>query len=240
MRLAPIVLGLMLASAGAACGQALEVAPTTIQLAQGQQTATLTVVNRSAQTTIVQARAFGWTQPEGVDRLLPTRALGLSPPIVSLPPGEAQLVRIVLRTPAGEHEDAYRILIDQLPPPASANSVNVALRISLPIFAEPQARAAAALAWSFVMDGRGGATLIARNDGRSHAKLASVGLSASGVTLEIVGGGQAYLLPGAEHRWTVHASGGALQPGGQVSVTAVGEQGRITATPRIDVAPAGP
>lgn len=106
---------------------------------------TLTVTNRSGQSVPVQIRAFAWDQAGGADHLTPTTDLMVSPPIVEIGPGVPQVIRLVLRHPAVQAEQAFRIIVDQIPPPGAPGTVRIALRLSIPVFAEPPVRTREAL-----------------------------------------------------------------------------------------------
>ncbi len=66
-----------------------------------------------------------------------------SPPAVTIAPGASQVARLILRKPPEGKEATYRLLVDQIPPPAAPGTVRVALRLSIPVFAEPATRAVA-------------------------------------------------------------------------------------------------
>src|SRR5690348_11194329 len=87
-----------------------------------------------------QIRAFSWRQSATDDPLSPTEELSVSPPLGTIVPGTTQVARLVLRRPPRGQEATYRILVDELPPPAAPGVVRVAVRLSIPVFAEPPER----------------------------------------------------------------------------------------------------
>ena len=130
-----------LALAQPACAQGITVAPVNVQMGPGQKATVLTVVNQGDRETSFQIRAFGWQQNQaGDDQLAPTDELLASPPLATVAPGATQIVRLVLRRPPQTREATYRIFFDQLTPPGEAGRVHVALRLSIPVFAEPTDR----------------------------------------------------------------------------------------------------
>ena len=107
---------------------------------------------------------------EETKRLEPTTELLASPPIRTIAAGASQVMRLVLRRPAKGREASYRILLDQIPPPAAPGTVRIALRLSIPIFVEPLERAAPHLQWR-VEASLGQAELVAVNDGNRREKV---------------------------------------------------------------------
>lgn len=99
-------------------GQTLTVTPVRLQIPPKQNATTLTVTNSGATATGIQVRVYDWTQSDGNDQLTTTDAIVVSPPLATIAPGASQVIRLVLRRSPERKEDAYRILLDQIPPPA--------------------------------------------------------------------------------------------------------------------------
>lgn len=190
-----------------ACGtraraQAIEVAPVSITLAPEQRTASLTITNRGNASMVIQVRPFAWSENLGDSKLTETAALAVSPPFAEIAPGQAQSIRLLLRQAPGAAEATYRLLIDQLAPP-NAPGVRVALRISLPVFAKPSARTAAALQWRIV-PGRPNAELEVQNRGTQHAMIVGAQVTApSGAAIPVRTTTHPYVLAGATSRWPI-------------------------------------
>ena len=200
-----LVAVLIAAPAGrAARAQALTVLPVGIQMAPGQLATTLTVINQGDGETSFQVRAFAWSQPgPGDDRLAATDDLLASPPLGTITAGATQVVRIVLRRPAPTQEASYRILLDQLPAPATPGTVRIALRLSIPVFVEPVARIAPHLQWR-VESGGGQAWLVAVNEGSRHETVRDIVLAAvRGGALRVEAGASPYILAGTTRRWRI-------------------------------------
>jgi len=196
---------IVLAAAGAARAQSLRVMPVNIQLAPGQSATTLTVINEGSTATAIQVRAYAWNQSDGTDQLTDTDELLASPPLASIAPEETQVVRLVLRrTPKGR-EATYRILLDQIPAAAAPGMVQIVMRMSIPVFAEPATRAVPHVQFHIERDA-GQAYLVAVNDGLRHEAIRGVVLSASdGSTLKNDSGASPYVLAGATRRWPIDA-----------------------------------
>jgi fimbrial chaperone protein len=214
--------------------QMLEVAPVSIGFAPEQRTASLTITNRGSAPTIVQIRPFMWRETDGVSDLTDTTALAASPPFAEIAPGQSQVVRLLLRNPTGASEATYRLLIDQLPPKNSPG-IHVALRLSLPVFAQPSAQSAAALDWR-VVQGRSGAELGVLNRGNRHATIIGAQLSApNGALIPIRTAMHPYVLPGATQRWAINNA--RLPNGGAVRLTFTSDTGVQEATASVVSAP---
>lgn len=194
---------LALAIVVSAHAQGLTILPVTMELAPGQSATTLTVINQEASETSFQVRGYAWTQVDGSDQLEPTVDLLVSPPIGTIPANATQVVRIVLRHPAQGHEGTYRILLDQIPPATSPGTVRIALRLSIPVFAEPPTRATPHVQWR--IEGNGGqAYLVATNDGGRHETVRNIELAgAIGRTVRVEPNLSPYILPGATRRWRI-------------------------------------
>jgi fimbrial chaperone protein len=207
------------AAIGAAQSQGLTVLPVSIDLPPGQMAAAMTVINQGDGETSFQVRSFAWRQPGGEDQLAATDELLASPPLGTIPPGGTQVVRLVLRRPAQAQEATYRILFDQIPPPAAPGTVRIALRLSIPVFAQPPTRVAPHLQWRIESSGRQ-ASLVAVNDGSHHEAVRDIALSQTGgAAVKIESGASPYVLAGSTRRWRI-LSPGVPSPGASMHLTA--------------------
>lgn len=185
----------------------LGIAPVYVRLAPGQRAAALTVTNEGSEPAAFQIRAFAWRQtPEGTDDLTPTEELLVSPPLGKLEAGAQQVVRLVLRQPPSEREATYRILLDEIPPPAAPGTVRIAIRQSIPVFALPQTKVSARLTWRIERSADGTFWLVASNVGTRHAEVREVALTtAEGAALAVEPRPLPYVLAGATQRWRIEA-----------------------------------
>lgn len=193
-------LGVFALSAHSAKAQALSVLPVNIQMAPGQGATTMTVTNHGGSETSIQIRAFAWDQQDGEDQLTGSDAVLVSPPLATIPPHGSQVIRIVLRKRPEEQEATYRILLDQIPPPAQPGQVRVVLRLSIPIFAQPPTRALAHVAFHIERDHQQ-AYLVAANDGGHHEAVRDVVLSTSDGRQFQTAPSIPYVLGGATRKW---------------------------------------
>lgn len=216
-----------------AAAATLTVVPVSIRMVPGQMITSLTLSNGGDHPIAYQVRAFAWNQDGGSDHLVSTSAIQFSPPLGTLAVGASQVVRLLLREPARAREAAYRLLIDQIPAPSAPGTVNMVLRLSIPVFAEPPGRALARLDWR-VDDSDGRLRLVAANRGAAHAIVRDLQLrGGDGQALRVDIGAFDYVLPGAVREWTVRADGAATAPGSVVKLSARTDQGPIAADLRV-------
>ncbi|QFG79824.1 molecular chaperone [Acidithiobacillus sp. 'AMD consortium'] len=218
---------------GVANAVSMTVLPVTIQMAPGQKATTLTVINHGHREIAFQVRAFAWTQLHGRNKLTPTAELLASPPLGTLAPGGRQIIRMVLRGPPQGREASYRILLDEIPPPAAPGMVRIALRMSIPIFAEPQTRVAPHVLWQ--VERRNAQTfLVGINDGTRHETLRDIKLQApGGGTLKVESNINPYILAGATMRWHIVTPSSPLAPGAVLQLTARTNTGHIDQSVRV-------
>jgi fimbrial chaperone protein len=201
-RIAGAIFALHLASLSAGA-QALSVLPVNIFLQPGQKATTLTVTNQGTSETAIQIRGFAWSQKSGEDELTPTDDVVVSPPIATIAAGGTQVVRLILRQSALAQEGTYRILVDQIPPPAEPGIVHIVLRLSIPVFSQPTTRALSHV--QFHVERKDGKMfLVGVNDGNSHDVIRDIELTTSdGVKLKTENSSSPYILAGATRHWPI-------------------------------------
>ncbi len=185
----------------AAGAQALGVLPVNVFFSPGQKATSLTVTNKGASETAIQIRAYAWNQKGDDDQLTKTDMVLLSPPLARIAPGASQVIRVILRQQPLSREDTYRILIDQIPPPAEPGVVHMVLRLSIPIFAVPATRAFPDVQFHLERDA-GQIYLVAINPGNLHEVVRDIVLTTSdGHKLKPDSSPLPYILSGATRRW---------------------------------------
>lgn len=215
---------LLLAAAGTAGAAGLQVSPTTVEVQSGRSAGGLTLTNNGSRPLTAQARVFRWTQVEGEDILEPTTDLAISPPMLELPPGGTQLVRVIRLGPPPETEASYRVIVDELPLQEQSGGDGAALRFvlrySVPVFLAP----AGDVATAPVLHAR---ITTAADSGNRHFQLDNMGngraqvadlvyRTAEGERVAIAAGLSGYVLPGQQRRWPLppalaNVSGGAIE-----------------------------
>jgi fimbrial chaperone protein len=191
----------MLAHAGS-----FSISPLRVELRSGTPTGALTIRNQEGTPVVVQAEVMLWEQAGGQDLLAPTRDLLVSPAVFTLPGNGSQLVRVALRRAADpERELSYRLLLTEVPQQSGAGftGLNVALRLSLPVFVQPGPSAVPRLDWSASRVASGRLAITARNAGTAHARVLSFSVAPTAdATAAIPQDVATYLLPGQDRTWT--------------------------------------
>lgn len=208
---AAVVLALACASLAVASGAAhargqLQTRQTGVDLLPGARAGRLVLANTGDAPVAAQVRVYAWVQEDGEDRLEPSDAIAVSPPIVEIGAGAEQLVRLV--RPDAEpldRERAYRVVVDELPGDPAAgegSAVTVRMRYLLPMFVRA-ADAAPAQVHCHVAQ----ADLVCRNDGGRAAQLgASRLVAADGRGVELTDGLLGYVLADSTRHFPLDAA----------------------------------
>ncbi len=199
-----------MAAAATQAGQ-ISIRPLALVLTAEQPIRTFLVTNPGAEPVTVQIQPLSWQQHGENDELSPTRELLITPPIVTIPPGESQLVRAGLRrAPEPAKELTYRVRFSEIPPPPKPGFTGlvVALNISVPVFVVPPEPVVAEAHWQAHMSKRGELELRVANRGNAHLKLTEVRVLAGG---NEIGSRNIlfYVLPGNARSLSVPVSSGA-------------------------------
>jgi fimbrial chaperone protein len=217
----------------AARAQSLSVNPVNIFMAPGETATTLTVTNHGNSGTAIQIRAYAWSQQGDDDQLTATNEVVVSPPLATIGPGSDQVVRLILRHAPKDRESTYRIVLDQIPPPAESGIVHIVLRMSIPIFALPVTRATPHPQFHAEINA-GQLYLVAVNDGLRHERIRDIDLTASdGRKLKEAPGLSPYLLAGVTRRWNIVGEGALPSPGETLRLSAQSDGGKIEEQVRV-------
>ena len=152
--------------------------PVRIQLSEARPSAVMRVENRGSAVVTVQLQAMRWSQSGNREQLDTSRELLATPQVFRLRPGQVQVVRIALLRPVDEQRElAYRLLLDEVPPPPAADfrGLQMALRISMPVFVQPRSPATADLA-AMMVEHDGQRQLRLHNRGQAHLQLTGLNL----------------------------------------------------------------
>ncbi|MDP1772360.1 MAG: fimbria/pilus periplasmic chaperone [Methylobacter sp.] len=181
--------------------------PVKLTLSGQNSTQIMTVRNDGAEAAVMQVELAAWSQTDARDIYTPTRELLANPPIFTLPAGAEQVIRVGLRrAPDGQRELAYRLFLQEVPPPVRPDTVGlqVALRISVPVFVPPPHPVKPILHWQATRIAEHTLKVGVTNTGNGHDHIAAykiyrAGSSAPFLSQQLF----AYLLPGETHYWTV-------------------------------------
>lgn len=219
-----LFLGLTLSSQSGAAD--LQVQPLGVQLSANRPVAAMILSNDDKNPIVVQVKAYIWQQKEGHDVYTPTKDLLVTPPVITVPAGDQQLLRVALlqgNFPA-QQERAYRLYIQQVPTQLSKakdeEGIFVVLRLGLPVFVQPLVPPKLELQWQLKTLKNGKQVLLAKNLGNIHEKITQIELQkgSSKTTIETF----TYLLPGQSQSWPILAKNTEQ---GTLSVVATTDQG---------------
>jgi len=199
--------GLLFSGYAAASG--LQVTPVTLTLQQTQRAEGIWLSNSGDNPINAQVRVFRWSQSGYRDQLAASQGLVISPPMLTIPPGGKQLIRVIRTGSPAKVEDAYRLSINELPQTtAKKNNLQFVLHYSVPVFIQPPGvtDTYAKLQWQ-LQRSEGRAWLEVKNQGDGHAQLSEVNLiTTAGNRKNITPGLLGYVLPGSTMRWPLPAS----------------------------------
>ncbi|MDF0730937.1 molecular chaperone [Pseudomonas entomophila] len=226
-----IIGGLLLASLPAGAATSVLIWPIDPVLEAGDKAGALWLENRGTLPASLQVRVFAWRQGDYQEQFQAQREIIGSPPVANIAPGQKQLIRLTRTgsSPVGQ-EQAYRIIIDEIPSPLPAEASNegpkaairLQMRYSVPLFvygeglwgkADPEGKRSVEgvgkpqLSWRAVTV-QGKPYVELRNTGPVHARLTDVVLQQGGQERPLVEGLLGYVLPGASMRWPAPAGVG--------------------------------
>lgn len=217
-----------LASAVPALASGLQVSPTTLTLPAERSAEGLWLSNTGSSVLRAQLRIYRWTQENAEEKLEPTRDIAISPPMLELPPGERQLVRLIrLRPPPQGVETSYRVVVDELPPAATpvSSGLQFVLRYSIPVFLSSAGAAASPPVLRATLDvSQTNAVVEISNSGGFRAQIADLAyVDAGGQRYPLASGLLGYVLPGQRMRWPLPLSSDQLPHGGTLKARINGE-----------------
>jgi fimbrial chaperone protein len=194
-----------------ASAASLDVNPVRIDIARSARSAELRLTNTATEELSVQIDVRAWSQDLGADELVETQELLAVPPLVTIPPGERQIVRIGhLATPVPDIEKSFRVIVTELSPSSqgsNGSALSMRLRLSIPVFVAPGSGTAAP---DVVIDGlergTGNAAVTLRNAGTAHVKIDGVELRQHGEWSALPGEALSqirYLLPNTRARLSI-------------------------------------
>ncbi len=204
---ARLLCGILLGAAALGSQAAgLQISPTGLSLPIKQQAGVFTLTNTSSQPMTAQVRVYRWEQDEaGKDVLIPSNAVIASPPMVKLAAGSVQQFRIIRALPAGPTEEAYRLIVDELPPSQDLpkKGLQFVLRYSVPLFLNQTENPETTLQWRAHSTAGGKTLLTATNTGTAHAQLSNISVRSGSSSRNLVGGLAGYVLPGKTWQYTL-------------------------------------
>jgi len=235
------ILGLVLALgvSGAGYAAAWRFSPIVTEIPANQRAAAITLKNDDRVPLNYQLRLYKWTQADNADQYADAADMLVSPPAVTIQPGQSYQVRLSRRAVSPlASEQSYRLFIDQLPPPRDPNNslgVSMIMRAALPVFVTDR-KFAVQLSWRLRQDASG-LYLGVTNSGTKRVRLGWLTLQPEGQAPIAFGDALiGYVLAGAEREFKLKPAEGTKIPvltkGTRVALTANDSSQRnpITAT----------
>jgi fimbrial chaperone protein len=205
----------------------LRIAPVSLELQAPASAAKITLRSDGARPVNIQVRVFRWRQTGGKDELEPTRDVVASPPISTIAPGVDYVVRVLrIKKEPVIGEETYRLLVDELPDPAmkQADTVNMLLRYSVPVFFTSPSASGQPLDWQ-VQRTPGGLALVASNDGDTYVRISNLAIrTRGGGRVPLRDGLLGYVLGTSRMRWQF-PNLAALPAGGELQLVGESSQG---------------
>jgi fimbrial chaperone protein len=201
------------------------IAPVDPVIESHQQATALWLQNQGTLPVVMQIQVVNWQQKQFDDHYQDAQqSLIASPPIATVLPGKRQLIRLVrgqMGTPG--KEEAFRLIIDEVPPVLSNASevkekrevgVQFQMRYSVPLFvagegirlkedSENKILATAPRLSAQLVNVAGKKYLQIANQGNVHARLSHVVWHQGVKNVVLSTGLLGYVLPGAQMRWLV-------------------------------------
>jgi fimbrial chaperone protein len=157
------------------------IVPVSVVLTAQKPTDLITIRNRGSKAVRLQLAGYIWDQtPDGKMKLTPTDEVVFYPPLATVDANEDRIVCVGAAAPFAFVEKTYRLIAQELPPPAEApppgaekavmTRVIVLTRVSVPVFMEPPTTVhSASLVGAPLRRGR--LSFEVRNDGNTHITL---------------------------------------------------------------------
>jgi len=197
----------------------LQGSPTSLSLPAKQRAGIFTLGNTGKEPLTAQVRVFLWSQDEnGGEILEPTDTVIASPPMIKLEAGAQQQFRVMRVKPSDKQaEEAYRLIVDELPAPDSKpqKGIQLVMRYSLPLFINVQNNTEPKLQWRAEKTVNGKTVLVAENTGNAHAQLSNITFQTTSAkdALTLASGLAGYVLPGNTWKRELEVSPASLNPG---------------------------
>jgi fimbrial chaperone protein len=204
--LAALAAAALLAPAGSR-GENLEISPVLVDLSTATPSVVVTVKNGGRLPTRYQVQGYRWSEDRaGRSTLDPAGDLAVFPPLFQLAPGAARKVRVGATVAPGPVEQAWRLMIEELPDATAAevNQVRIRTRFAIPAFLAP-VRPDPSFQVRLALESAGLA-LVVSNPGNVRVKPLTTRVElfgADGARLDALDVAPWYVLAGGERSWEV-------------------------------------
>lgn len=186
-----VITSFILSLAGAS-----DIYPTTVTLTESDPIQAVTLTNRTDEAESYEVSAYRWTQEDGENTLTADTNIVVTPPILTIPPGEDRIVRVgVINPPENKNELSYRLEMIEIKnrEKLTSGGLQVNLRLLLPVFFLDPEGPDYNLSFSGNIYDDGRFCIEGHNAGATHAKV--IGFGEMDVTGSPTTSHLAYLLP---------------------------------------------
>lgn len=207
------------------------VSPLRVEMKGSHRLEVLTITNADDAPLSIQVELKAWSQQSGEEQLDDTHELLVTPPIFKMGPHGQQVVRIALRRDADPTRELdYRVLLTEIPPPPSKDfsGMQVALRLSLPIFVAPAVAEHSELNWSAQWQADGTVQVTANNSGNAHTRVTDFDVQFGSADRTTHVGVTRYVLPQSSVSWLVKPPEG-IEAHSVLRVQGGGDRGQFSA-----------
>jgi len=214
------------------------VSPVRVALSPAQKTVALTVTNNGSEPVVVQSQVQGWSQQDGEEIYTPTSDVLATPPIFTVQGGASQIIRIGLRKqPDSSDEQAYRLFLREVPGPPRPDlqGLQIALRMSIPVFVNLAGTAAAKMRWHLQRQTDGSLKVSVANAGNAHAQVYDFYVFPPDSDRPVMSQRtSAYILPGQRREWVSKPEAALALTGNVLRLKAFTDAGNVDTTLTLD------
>jgi fimbrial chaperone protein len=153
------------------------VAPLRIDLSKSESANIINLQNIESKPVTVQLYVMAWSHKNGDDHYTTTRDVIATPQVFHLRANGLQIIRVgLLKKPETNEELSYRLFIEEIPDPSVADfkGVQLALKISLPIFVAPENKSQHNLEFQTEFQSDGKLKIKLFNSGKVHAQIQKI------------------------------------------------------------------
>jgi fimbrial chaperone protein len=183
----------------------LQVFPVQVYIEPNKTNSSFTITNPAKEDLLLQLNIIKWTQNNGQDIYKPTKDMLVNPPVINLPAGKTQLVRVGSRISLNrQQEQSYRIFIKEVPKmQKKPDGITPILEINLPVFLEPMKKKKN-LVWS-AKAAKNGVNVKLKNKSNIHIQISNLEILQVGNNKPLLEQSTfVYLLPGQQKVWNLN------------------------------------
>jgi fimbrial chaperone protein len=195
------------ALSSAAVAGSFQVTPVQVSVSHDRPVSAITIKNNAQDPVSIRVVTYRWSQQQGEDVYTEANDVLVSPPIFTIAPDKAQVVRVGLRKAGSEAEASYRIFLEEIPNTAvPSQGIRTVLRLNLPFYKMPKAQSAANVRWTAARLANGEIELRATNQGALHDQINRIDVAVAGEKVQPLVEKAGVVLPGSMRIWRTGAA----------------------------------